>query len=803
MLPFDISTSNALKHLTAPDVGGVSRRRFLQAIAAGAGATAAASLLPGGVAEALSPIGERDGILLIVMLGGGNDGLNTVVPYGNGAYYSKRPQIAIPQNQVLVINSDVGLSPSLTFVKERYDAGQVALVQGVGTASPDFSHFTSMANWMTGWGGTSPQLGNGWLGRWLDSLTSPDLLRAIHIGYGGIPLHLVGAGTRAVSLDPYPGGLGSGQQAYNQNFYSAIREFKTTSNSSSIWTSPLASALSDQLDVAATTAPVYPASFDGDRTAREFMIAARLINANIGTRVVSVSIGGFDHHDSQNGNDGQLELLKKLDDGLRLFWATLDPQWQPRTAAMTFSEFGRRVKGNSSEGSDHGAASCLMLMGPQVRGGLHATYPSLTTLLPHDQLAASVDYRQVYTSVIDRWLGGDSQALLGKNYEPLSLFARTPGDVVPGVPPIVSTSPATIIALSPTRVLDTRHGVGAPAHAVGPGTTIEVALRGVAGVPPLASAVLMNVTVTQPTSAGYVTVWPTGIAMPTASNLNAMPGQTVPNLVIAKLGASGKASFFNSSGSSHLIADVVGYLTSEAGGRLTTISPARLLDSRVGLPGAIGPGGSMELAVLGVGGVPAAGVTSVVLNVTVTEPTSAAYLTVWPAGEPRPEASSLNYVARQTVPNLVMAKVGAGGKIALFNSAGRTNVIVDVVGWIGPLGQSGVVPVAPLRLLDTRATNAPLIGGRAVDLRISGLGGVPSTGATAAVLNVTVTQPSRAGYLTVWPAGEVRPTTSNLNFVEGQTVPNLVVSKLGAGKVSMFLDAGSGHVLVDLVGYCA
>jgi len=242
-------------------------------------------------------------------------------------------------------------------------------------------------------------------------------------------------------------------------------------------------------------------------------------------------------------------------------------------------------------------------------------------------------------------------------------------------------------ALTSARILDSRIGQGLSGP-LGPGQTADLQVTGQGGVPVAGvSAVVLNVTVTQPTDAGWITVWPAGVAMPTASNLNFSPGQTVPNLVTVKVGAGGRVSLFNSSGSTQLIADVVGWYDdgTQNDARLHVVTPARILDSRIGqgLAGPLGPGQTADLQVTGQGGVPVSGVSAVVLNVTVTDPAAAGYLTVWPAGVAMPTASNLNFSPGQTVPNLVVVKVGAGGMVSLFNSGGSTQLVADVVGWFG------------------------------------------------------------------------------------------------------------------------
>jgi hypothetical protein len=194
------------------------------------------------------------------------------------------------------------------------------------------------------------------------------------------------------------------------------------------------------------------------------------------------------------------------------------------------------------------------------------------------------------------------------------------------------------------------------------------------------------VTAVNPTGNGYVTVWPAGQARPLASSLNTQPGQTRPNLVVAKVGDGGKLSLFtygDGNGTVDLVADIVGFFGT-GGGNVVGTDPARLFDSRTGQNTAKGPFGPAEtrnIQVTGQAGVPA-GATAVVLNVTVTDPNYTGFVTVWPTGDPMPVASTLNYTFGQTVPNLVILKLGAGGQVSLYNSAGAANLLADVVGYV-------------------------------------------------------------------------------------------------------------------------
>jgi hypothetical protein len=242
--------------------------------------------------------------------------------------------------------------------------------------------------------------------------------------------------------------------------------------------------------------------------------------------------------------------------------------------------------------------------------------------------------------------------------------------------------------ITPQRVLDTRNGVGGIGGRFRSGQTraLTVAPAARGAVPAGVAAVVLNVTAVNPTDNGYVTVWPAGQPKPLASSLNTMPGQTRPNLVIAKVGAGGKVdlyAFGDRGGTTDLVADVVGYFRPGAG-VLHSIDPQRLFDSRTGLNtvrGPFGPAQRRDVAVTGHAGVPA-NARAVILNVTATQPSAAGFVTVWPAGATRPLASSLDFAPQQNVPNLVMVKLGAGGRVSLFNSAGATHLLADVMGYV-------------------------------------------------------------------------------------------------------------------------
>jgi hypothetical protein len=379
--------------------------------------------------------------------------------------------------------------------------------------------------------------------------------------------------------------------------------------------------------------------------------------------------------------------------------------------------------------------------------------------------------------------------------------------------------PALYRPVAPARVLDTRSGLGAGPGAVSATQTVRMKVTGQGGVPASGvTAVVLNVTVTAPQRAGFVTAYAGGTSRPTASNVNFVAGQTVPNLAVVPVGADGTVSLFNSSaGSVQLIADVVGYYAttvSSAAGSFGSAAPARVLDTRLGngaAKAAVPANGSVRVAVTGRGGVPASGVSAVVLNVTVTAPQRAGFITAFAGGTQRPAASNVNFVAGQTVPNLVVVPVGADGTVSLANgSAGSVQLIADVFGYYtagapAVTGAFGALP--PDRLLDTRqgigAPRSAVPANDSVRVQVTGRGGVPASGVSAVVLNVTVTAPRAKGYVTAHAGGTPRPGASSVNFVTGQTVPNLVVVPVGAdGTVSLDnVSAGSTQLVADVFGY--
>jgi hypothetical protein len=368
-------------------------------------------------------------------------------------------------------------------------------------------------------------------------------------------------------------------------------------------------------------------------------------------------------------------------------------------------------------------------------------------------------------------------------------------------------NPGAFLSVSTSRLLDTRT-TGTP---IGSDQTRSLKVTGVGGVPSTGvSAVVLNVTVTQTTGPGYLTVSPTGTSRPLVSNLNWWTGTTIPNAVTVKVGTGGMVDLYQSGpGSAQVIVDVAGYYiggTVTQPGGFTTLTPARILDTR-STGGKLASDTTRDLQVTGNGGVPASNVSAVVLNVTVTETTYFGYLTVYPTGPNRPTASNLNWTPGLTIPNLVTVKVGDTGKVSLYQSGpGTAQVIADVAGYYlgGTVTQPGMfVALSPVRVLDTRTTT-PMGGGGNLTLPILGKGGIPATGVAAVVINTTVTQTTIAGYLTVYPGATSMPLASNLNWSgPGATIPNLVTVQVGNDATIRFYNGspGSLHVIADTAGY--
>ncbi|MER8046105.1 hypothetical protein [Streptomyces sp. NPDC094032] len=359
----------------------------------------------------------------------------------------------------------------------------------------------------------------------------------------------------------------------------------------------------------------------------------------------------------------------------------------------------------------------------------------------------------------------------------------------------LTTLPGTYTPVTPARLMDTRSGLGVPKAKVGPGGTVVLKVAGKAGVPAEGlSAVVLNVTATNATAGSFVSAYPHDTRRTSASNLNFKAGQTSANLVTVPV-VDGWVEFYNRAGSVDLLADVAGYYTEGTGGSLyQPVAPKRLMDTRNGTGVAKAKVAANSTVTLPV---TEPGATAVVMNVTATNPTATSFVSAYPYGTPRTSASNLNFTARQTVPNLVVVPV-KDGKVTFYNRAGTVDLLADVAGYFKKDTGSVFTGMQPKRLMDTRDGTGVAWGkvgaGKTVTLTVG-------TKYSAVVLNVTATNPTATGFVSVYPYGTPRTAASNLNFVAGQTVPNLVVVPVKDGKVTFYNHSGTVDLIADMAGY--
>lgn len=339
----------------------------------------------------------------------------------------------------------------------------------------------------------------------------------------------------------------------------------------------------------------------------------------------------------------------------------------------------------------------------------------------------------------------------------------------------------------PVRVYDSRKLQIRPA-----GSETKVTVAGVHGVPGSASAVVINLTSVSSHGDGHMTVYPCGSKRPSTSNLNYSAGQTRANAVLAKVGAKRQVCIYTEA-TSHILVDVSGYVP--VGGTPEPIIPVRRYDSRkIAFRSA---GSVTKVKVAGVNGVPGTA-QAVFLNVAAALPQAPGHLRVYPCGAAMPSSSNVNFAPGSVAGNAVFSGVGQGNEVCIHTTA-TTHLIVDLTGFV--VGAGSPEPVVPFRVADSRKT-AIRPAGSAWKVKVAGLTGVPAD-ATTVVLNVTAVNPQAAGHLTVYPCGSPRPATSNINYVAGQIIPNLVLAKVGTnGRVCIYTKATS-HIVVDLNGFVA
>jgi uncharacterized protein (DUF1501 family) len=379
--------------------------------------------------------GKDAPILIVLQLAGGNDGLNTLVPFSDDAYFRARPTLAIPGTKTLRLTDHLGLNPKLTGLKSLYDEGHLAIVQGVGYPNPNRSHFRSTEIWHTA-SDSSVTEKYGWMGRYFDSCCKGED-PAIGVSIGGQPPQAFAA--------PEPRGITfSRPEQYSfdlktasdrnlaDDFFRSVNDFESEQmGGGSIGMLPgHADGAGDTLDflqrtsldavmssdkVAEIIKRTQPgASYPSNRLADSLKLVARLIGGGMPTRVYYVAQGGYDTHSNQTG--AHERLMAELDSSLTAFCADLKAQGSfERVLVMSFSEFGRRVQENTSGGTDHGAAAPLFVLGGKVKPGIYGAAPSLTQL--HDgDIIHGVDFRSVYATVLSSWLKAPVEPVLKRSF---------------------------------------------------------------------------------------------------------------------------------------------------------------------------------------------------------------------------------------------------------------------------------------------------------------------------------------------------------------------------------------------------
>lgn len=398
----------------------ISRRRFLK-LTTGAVAVGVASnfLTLDEIAEAAidRPLAAGTPILVVVTLYGGNDGLNTLIPFKDPIYFSSRPEISYTVESMLPLDSELALNPSMTGIKNLWDQNKVAIVRGVGYPKPDRSHFSSMAKWQTA--SPSKAINSGWLGRWLDSQPEDPML-AISLG-SVLPPMLSGAKISGSALPL--GGLIIPKGSLASQCIKLSKPAPTDSN----LMAAAATSMRNLFSVSTAIQPILkapaPASPDlptvnggnaggGSDLSQQLDVVAKLIAAGSPTKVWSVSLGGFDTH--ANEANAQAELLGVVSSSLTRFMSQLKSTTRLNdVTVMVYSEFGRRVKGNASQGTDHGTSGPMFLIGERVKGGFYGDQPSLSKLVD-DDLAVTTDFRDVYATVLESILKSSVEQTLGK-----------------------------------------------------------------------------------------------------------------------------------------------------------------------------------------------------------------------------------------------------------------------------------------------------------------------------------------------------------------------------------------------------
>jgi uncharacterized protein (DUF1501 family) len=406
-----------------------TRRTFLQNLAA-AGVVSIGALPPRFLCRAAlaadeAPAPTKGRILVLIELEGGNDGLNTVIPYGDADYYKARPAVGIARDSVLRINEHIGLHPALAGFKELYDEGRLAILQGVGYANPDRSHFSSMDIWHSARLNGKATDG-GWIGRALDRVSQQrqSSQPALALGVERLPMALIASKVNvpAISdLADYQLQLGGGSErlrAARRELLVKLAERPPHGAGEIDFIQQTARAAYHSAEKLRSVLGAYKpaATYPPNGLGGKLKLIAQMIAGDLGTQIFFVSLGGFDTHADQPA--AHTALLTELSSAVRAFYLDLKGHGlDQRVALATFSEFGRRVKENGSLGTDHGAASQMFVVTP-VKGGVFGKHPSLTDLDDGD-LKFHTDFRVPYATLLERWLDLPSEAVLGQAFDKL------------------------------------------------------------------------------------------------------------------------------------------------------------------------------------------------------------------------------------------------------------------------------------------------------------------------------------------------------------------------------------------------
>jgi len=406
-----------------------NRRRFLAHSLKSSSLVALTAAVPQFIArtaQAAEP--GKDTILVVVEMTGGNDGLNTVIPYADDLYHKARPTLRQTKDRVIKLDDHVGLHPGMQGFRDMWEKGHLAVVQGVGYPNPDRSHFEAMDIWHT----ADPKRATptGWLGRTASETENKSGgIPIIQVGGSKLPLALAGApGSGAVSIgqkNSFKLDLGPGREEQHAARRRLMDDLAKPGSKDDLL------GFVQQRQVQTLTAVGHLHELlEGKNAVRAFgtglqqklQLVAGLIARGFGTRIFYVNLDGFDTHSNQ-APDHQ-RLLAELADSIRGFFDSLkESKDAERVRLMTFSEFGRRTQENDSRGSDHGAASCLFVAGPSVKGGVVGKHPSLADLDAGD-LKFHTDFRRLYATLLDGWIGCDSKSVLGAKWEPIPDLAK-------------------------------------------------------------------------------------------------------------------------------------------------------------------------------------------------------------------------------------------------------------------------------------------------------------------------------------------------------------------------------------------